>query len=455
MGMFDHLIPTDGAAPASAPPVTSNMFDHLIPKDGAEPASAPVPEQRKPLEPYTGLIAPVHRDAEGKLSPAVPRVISGIPDFVKGVWDSTKSAATVTRDVMDGKVDPTTEEGHKRVMDLALLGVGAGPGVAAGLAKGTRQAAAAPTTQALKDAGARGFDAARASGAEYSGDAIRGMAQALRVQLENKGIVPENAPGAFAALKKLEAAPPGSVTDYARVKAMRDMFNNASASNVTNLVEGKAGKEAVKMIDDFLTAPPPGAARGSWQEAAQLHKDALGNYAAGMRAETAEKTLGKAEAQTQGAHAGLNFDNTMRQKARDLLGNEKKSAGLNTTERAALQAFIKGSKSRNALRIVSSVLGGGGGMSTVSSGGLGTGAGFAIGGPVGAAIGAVAAPAAGFATRVGQNALSRNQYERWMDDLRRRSPLHMQGATVTGAAPFTVGQSSYWRQKGLISGTDE
>src|ERR1019366_956247 len=131
------------------------------------------------------------------------------------------------------------------------------------------------------------YDAAKATGAEYSSPHIAEMARGVQSNLENDGILSIGAPQTHAILNSLQAVPEGeSTVPFGSLDAARKAFGHA-AGTFTNPTEQLAAKRAQNALDQFVSNPPDGAVvAGDAPAASQAVANARGNYAAAMRSQT-------------------------------------------------------------------------------------------------------------------------------------------------------------------------
>lgn len=96
--------------------------------------------------------------------------------------------------------------------------------------------------------------------------------------------------------------------------------------------------------------------------ASSTFKDARGNYAAEARSSQLTGIADKADLNAAVTNSGLNLDNATRQRVASVLNNPKLIAGFSPEEIAALNEVARGTPTRNAIRFVGNLLGGGGGL---------------------------------------------------------------------------------------------
>ena len=398
---FDDLIPKNNKT-------TGLSFDDLI----------PAPKQK--AQPYSVL--PVSEDERGN-----PHF-----DSNAGIFGRIKRAVTMPGDVLQGKVDPMSDEGIARTMDLA--GIATPTSVAAkamrpGLVK-------TPTKDELRAAGSAGFDKARDMGVDYSSNSIADFASALQRQMEADGILAHDAPKTTALLNHLQSPPPDSVVPMSAMMSLRKSLGR-KMRDFNNPTEQEAAGRAQSSLDDFMANPSPGSVvSGPGQEASVVFKDARANYAAGKRAKTLDDVDYRGDLNAATANSGMNVDNAIRQQAKSLLLSPKKLAGFSKDEVAALENVARGDTTRNTLRKVGNILGGGGGMASMVGGLTGGAAGAYFGSPtVGALLGA-GVPASGMAAKSAANALAERSMSNVNNMVRQRSPLYNQRLQQTPGTPI-------------------
>lgn len=370
---------------------------------------------------WEGSILPVSKDAEGNAH----------FDSNAGLLGMVKRSFMLPGDVMAGKVDPTSEEGMARASEFAKTFTGITPAMRAG--EGILAAPALkksriqpPTAEALKEAGGRGYEAARNMDVQYSSQSIANMAQEVQANLESRGIIPELAPKTFAILRKLQSPPEGSTATISGVEAARRAFGHVG-QDFTNLTDRGAGKFARGAVDDFLMGPPEGSVvSGPASKAARTIADARGDIAASKRSDSLTGLGESAERRAAASNSGQNIGNSIRQRIASLVDNPKKLSGFTDAERAQIDKIARGTLPQNVTRNVGNLLGGGGGLgSAVSSAVAGTGASVMTGNPYMAAAG-IAAPIAGAVSKQTSNYLTKRALGAVDEATRMRSPLYQQ-----------------------------
>lgn len=356
-------------------------------------------------------------------------------DSNAGVLGAVKRSFMLPGDVATGKVDPMSPEGRARALEMAATfspmpaATRAGEGGMVALRQAQPEV---PTTNALRTAAKEGYDTARSLGVDYSPKHVSGLAGSIAQDLNGAGFVPKNAPTAHGLLDDLATPPvagPGEtvLTPFDNLHAARKAFRILSQERKDGQLtpNAAAASRALGKIDQFLENPPEGAVlRGPGQEAGQILKDANGNYAAASRSDTLNGIDDAAELRAAAANSGKNIGNSVRSRVASLLLNPKKLSGFSPEEIDALRGVTEGTATRNVMRDVGNLFGGGGGLGAVVSGGVaGAGAASATHNPlVGGLIG-FGVPAVGFAAKAGENALTRRALGAADEMVRSRSPL--------------------------------
>jgi hypothetical protein len=299
-----------------------------------------------------------------------------------------------------------------------------------------RQKTPVPTSAELNAATDAGYEAARGLGVDYQAPAVARMADIVKANLMREGIHPEDATRTYIKLDKLTKPPPtfdpatgeflNPGASFTELESARRAFNNIAydeSSSVSN-TDRRAARAAIAAIDDFFQNPTPASVlAGPASAVSEVAKAARGNAAAGFRSQDLVNNQASAELKAAIANSGANVDNAIRQRAGYLADplHPERLAGYSAEEQAAIKQVAEGTVTRNVIRRVGNLFGGGGGLGQLAAiaGGatLGAGAGHAT-------IGALAAPATGLAARKVANALSRRAMTKADELVRRRSPLY-------------------------------
>jgi len=178
-----------------------------------------------------------------------------------------------------------------------------------------------------------------------------------------------------------------------------------------------AATRAIKAIDLYVSKiPKADVVAGDAVAAGKILNEARANAAANFRSERVTQALEKAKNTATATHSGGNLENEIYKQVRTMLNNPKKHLrGWTAEEKAALQSVLPG-KGASVLRRAGKLMGGGGGLGQLISGGAG---GAMFGWP-----GMMAVPAAGMAANKIGSALATKRIEKVADLLRGRSPLY-------------------------------
>lgn len=405
---------------------------------------------------YQGSILPFSSDAQGRTH----------FDSNAGIFGTMKRAFMAPGDALAGNFDAYSPEGQARAREMATVISPANPAIRAGdrvipgvLKSLTTKKADVPTAAELKEAASQGYKAARATDAQYPAQDVSKLAAGLRQHLEENGFVAENHPETFNILKRLESPPDGdSYATISQIDGARRAFSKV-AGNFNKPSEQEASNRAIRAIDEFISGYRPSGAvdqaspsarqsltiyeggrpaepAGETPEAqaARLITEARGNTAAAKRSERITDAGERADLNAAVANSGLNVENQIRQRLRDILLDPKKSRGYSDSELALMEQIARGTPTRNTLRFMGHVLGGGGGLGSLVATGLG-GAVGSVEGAAGAALGAAAAPAAGLTMRNLSNSLTAKDLAALDAILRMRSPLYNNRTATAGMTP--------------------
>jgi hypothetical protein len=293
--------------------------------------------------------------------------------------------------------------------------------------------AAVPTAMEIKAAADAGYAAARSAQMTIPASTIATTAQDLQLHLQdNFGLIPKTAPKTFDVLDQLAKPPQGAQANYIGLDAARRQLNAIKTSPSMGDSDSFAAGKVISQLDDFINTISPDAAT------------ARANYAAAQRSNELTGALSpavtgiqeRAEAAAAASGSGKNLDNALRQRVKTFMQSEDNVRGFSDEERAALNDFVAHPGfTANALRMVSNVLGGGGGLGRLASGTAGAYLGGQLGlGEVGVALGAGALPTLGAGLKAGENALARRGLSNIDEMIRSRSPFAEQARQLGGPA---------------------
>ena len=389
------------------------------------PANAPEPET------YRGLVVPYEQNNKtGDLSFAVPRLLEGIYDGVKSAVTAPYRASTGELP-MRGPDGRTSMEAIGEGFNFAGLASPVTPELRSGgyIIPGERRGnfspakVETPTAAELKLAGNNGYESLRGIDARYTSQSIADMAGDLEVKLQKQGFNEKTAPDTISTLRELQSPPEGGFATASDLETIRQTFSKIG-EDFSNPRDRTAGKDARGAIDTFFASPPPGSVVPGTEEAAaqagKLAADARANYAAGKRSGRLTDTITYAEDRAGATNSGQN----LRQRAADILKNEKLRSGFTEDELASIREVARGTPTVNAARFIGKVLGGGGGLGmnlTAATGG--TLAAVGTGNPWMAMAGAVPA-VTGASSNTIANILAKQAFEGVEKATRQRSPLY-------------------------------
>jgi hypothetical protein len=305
-----------------------------------------------------------------------------------------------------------------------VAGAIGGAGGASKLARAVDAKAAAkavPSAAQVDDAISAGYNTQAIKDVRYAPAAVEKVADRIQTNLKGQYF---DAPQTYKQLDLMKTpmnGPTHSIQDIDNVRRRLNELRGAGGA------EGEAAKQAVQFIDNVL--PHIGKMKGAVvagdaRAAAVDLKGARANAAAQFRAERIQEIIEKAQNNAGASHSGGNLENELRKGVRSLLNSKNGTRGFTEPEKAALQAFARGSVSANILRRVGKILGGGGGLGQLASGAAGS----AALGPVGM----IAFPAVGMAANKLGASLAKGDLNDIMGQLRRRSPA---GAAIPQPLP--------------------
>ena len=294
--------------------------------------------------------------------------------------------------------------------------VGGGTGAAlqgVGKLLGRKAPSTTPSISELKDAAKAGYNSAEVVGLEIKPQSFRNFGGGTVAKLSEEGFDPVLAPKTFGLLSNLEKIPENVSITGRNIETLRKSLGKAAAS--ADPTERAAASSAIEKLRNFSEEiPASDVLKGDATAAASTIKEANANYAAAKQSEKIDQKTIQAEIRAAAANSGINVGNTIRQRMADLLVNERQRRGLTANEIAMAEKISRGTRTQNAVRMASNVLGGGGGLGSVVAAGVG---GFATGGP-----GALA-PVAGFALKALNNKITVKQAEKLSEAIRSRAPL--------------------------------
>lgn len=313
-----------------------------------------------------------------------------------------------------------------------------------------RKIASKPTGEQIEAAGSAGFESPVVRSLEIRPTAPQTWSQAERARMTQAGHDDIHADKTFRTLARLDNIPAGGVVTGQNLQSIRRSLQNTAqevGANFRPTPDAAAATQAIRSLDNFVEngIAARDVIRGNPAEAAAVWREARGNWAQASKIRSSDQRQIQGEAGAGSAHSGLNFDNTMRQKLRNVATGPEGRWFNQPGERGAVERVVYGSPERNTLRVGSAALGGGGGMGSVVAAGAG---GLATGG-----WGATA-PIAGMGLRLLQNSMTRRDMDRLNEILRANSPLAAQqgGAARQGMAQALMSaQAPTWLRSAIAA----
>ena len=435
-------------AKVAAQPPTSNSNDPSIPQPmpTVSPAMPPFLQGETPDQSYQSAILPFSKSADGDVS----------FDSNAGLLGAVKRGVSVGGDAITGKLNLNSPEAIPRLLEAATLmsPLGAASRVkgSAFAPKGAYKEANAPTREELRLATNNAYKEVAKLDVKYSPVAVEKMVTELERSLNEKGFIAaiKGVDDVFALISSLKGAPKNSYVKMSSLDVARQRLNDLAGSPKKQVK--KAAQAAIDKIDDFIASPsgsnlvgkkaptkgqeltPTGfnfseadavANKAAAQQASKKILEARANAAAGFRSDTIDQLKEIMTLRASAANSGMNIDNTVRSKLVSLLTNSggKGVRGFNNEEKEAIRSVIIGTPTKNALRYVGNLLGGGGGigqsLTTLTPGALV----FGSGGGIGPAIAATLPGVIGALSKRGSNRIANTQINALDDQLRLRSPL--------------------------------
>jgi hypothetical protein len=382
------------------------------------------PEETSPRE---NFFARFHKD-EAPIPGQITLPLVGTPSLI-GMAKAALHAAGLPGEVYQGTVDPLSDEGIQRSLELAAvaspLSVARGTGIAISRANNPSPLVGiknAPTSEALRSAAEAGYQTARESGVELAPEGVSNFGSTVRAQLNEKGIDENLAPKTFGILGRLDNVPKGAPTvTISNMESLRRTLGNAAAS--PDKTERLAATTARRALDDYLADLPAGdVLAGDAGAAASALTGARGNYAALARDEAFQRAVEKAENRAGRTGSGGNLQNALRQEVSKV---GERQGGLSSAERGLISGIDKGTLATNTLRLA--------GKLSPTSGF------FPLVGHLAAAplTGGSSLPvaAAGYLAQKAAEKLTRRQIENLRAAIRARSPLGQQARVPAPVAP--------------------
>jgi hypothetical protein len=292
-----------------------------------------------------------------------------------------------------------------------------------------------PTVDELKASATSNYESPAVLSLEVKPTSIKNYSGTAQLKLNNVGFDENLAPKTFGILSKLETVPDRATVTGQNFNTVRKMLGKAASS--ADATERAAASIAIDHLDEFIPKiPKSDVIAGDVGEASKALETARGDYSAAKQSENIDNKLISAELRAASTHSGANVANTIRQRMAAIADptKPKEGRGLLPQEIDQAQTIAEGTPTQNALRKISNVLGGGGGLGMLHGGSVGAALGAAVAGPAGAAVGATAVPAIGHLLKALSNKMTIRQAEQLSEAIRSRAPLASSAAKFNQAA---------------------
>lgn len=383
---------------------------------GLEKATGTSLEPKTVPEEYARTIGGFGAAAIGGPEMAAAKLLPSIGSRLLRVFGPALTSETA------GQVTKGTElEPYARVGG-ALIGGG-------GAVKAAK--AVAPTIENIGLAKALDYKAVNDLGVSFKPAAVKFMAGDIATTLEQQGITADVAPFTFKVLEKLEnRTTPATINDIDNTrKILGQLAKGTTSPNTMERINAGAAQQAIREIDDALPAfQATDFATGAANHAKAIEHltNARGNAAVEFQTKALDRAEYKAANNAAAANSGANYENALRQQLKSILNSPAQSRQFPADVRAEMQKIVRGEGTRNAIRTIGNLLGGGGGLGSVVTAGIGH--------TVLPGIGA-AAPLVGAATKKIGNVITNRAVERLNEMVRARSPLAEAQRTSLPPAP--------------------
>ncbi len=308
--------------------------------------------------------------------------------------------------------------GYEPVARVAgALGGFAGANRAVAGAAAGRNVAATPTVAELNAARTAGYQSPAVRQLEIDSGAVNRFADRVEANLQRERFSERQAGQTYDLLNSLRRPEFGVTHRMEDFDSVRKRLNSIAASPGT---DGEAARRVIRSIDAFTARIPTNAVvAGDARTASRELFEARGNAAAAFRSQRIQEAIDRARNTAAATHSGGNLDNEIRKQFRTMLNNPRQMRGFNAEEREAIRAISHGGPVSNTIRRAGKLLGGGGGLGQLVSGGAG-GAMFGI-------PGIFAVPALGLTANSAGTAMTLARARAADQLVRSRSPLYGAG----------------------------
>jgi len=373
--------------------------------------SAPDPIVSPDYQPQTALGGYLKTGAEFLPAMADPELAGpGLAKTAAKLFATRVAAPAVASETAGKLTEGTAAEPYARIAAAGFGGLAAAKAAEARAASSALRAAA-PATADVKAAAQGTYDnlTSRNVAIPIHQSELDSVANDITTSLNKNAIRPSTADKIHAAVDEIRSPATAGAPDVADLVAARENIKSLLSSPDRN----KAGAfVALPKIEQAIERLSPGTM-------ADL-KMADKNYSAFKANESLDKRLARAELRASGEHSGMNLGNRIRQNVTNyLLSNEARF--LSPENRAELEKVVKGTVTQNGMRLLSNLMGGGGGLGSTLLGIGGAATGQATGHPELSLL-----PVGGFGLRALSNRAVSKQAAQAAAAIRSRSPLGQQ-----------------------------
>lgn len=263
---------------------------------------------------------------------------------------ASETAGQLTKD--------TALEPYARIGGAVLGGAGASK-LASTLSQASK--AALPTVDELKASYRAGISHPDVKAVTFEPQSLADLHNTIRSDLETKGFRARREGNTFSDVDELvnpaptaarAAGAPATIDDVESVRKSLGKTAQEVGPDFRPTSDAAAASAAVKHVDNWLdNLKQPDLLSGDISKAAPILKNARGDYAAAMRADTIQKKIGNAALQAGSSYSGGNINNATRQALKPLAKNDfAKAGGYSDAEKDQLAKAILGNVAGNTAR---------------------------------------------------------------------------------------------------------
>lgn len=220
----------------------------------------------------------------------------------------------------------------------------------------TAPKAPVPTVAELKDAARAGYKSPEVEAVKINPQSTANLAAKIESDLAQQGFRPRSNQGApvFEEVRSLiptKGVTEVSVADVDSARKALGVIAKEKDLSGSPTANAAAARTAIDHINDYLpNLQQADVLAGDARKAAQILDEARSNWGAAKRAESVDLQLTRADRQAAKSGSGSNIENSMRQKIATLLDNPKRTVGFSDAEKAAMEAIVRGTPTRNVMR---------------------------------------------------------------------------------------------------------